>query len=393
MCVAEVLGMLGVFAVPALLPIFVEEWSLTNTRAGWLSGVFFGGYTVAVPVLTSLTDRVDARRIYLGSAALAVIASVGFALFAEGFWTGLAFRVLGGMALAGTFMPGLRALVDRLDGLVRQRAVAFYTASFSVGTSLSFWATDVVERRWGWEWAFGVSGGGAFVAILLTLSVLSPRSQLETERPTAHLLDFRPVLRSKETMAYILAYAGHMWEMFSARAWLVTFLTFSLSLQSVATDSWTPAAVVALGSLISMWGSVLGAELAGRFGRTRVLVAIMGTSALLAFGIGFTAALPYWIVAMVSLLYLIFLQSDSAALYNGILESAPAAMRGTTLALQSVLGFGCAFLGPLVVGMILDLTGGSWIVAFTSMGLAIAAGAFAVLAAGRWSSEILADEG
>jgi MFS family permease len=142
-----------------------------------------------------------------------------------------------------------------------------------------------------------------------------------------------------------------------------------------------------------MWGSVLGAELAGRFGRTRVLVAIMGTSALLAFGIGFTAALPYWIVAMVSLLYLIFLQSDSAALYNGILESAPAAMRGTTLALQSVLGFGCAFLGPLVVGMILDLTGGSWIVAFTSMGLAIAAGAFAVLAAGRWSSEILADEG
>ena len=35
--------MAGVFAFPALLPTFVDEWSLTKTQAGWISGVYFGG--------------------------------------------------------------------------------------------------------------------------------------------------------------------------------------------------------------------------------------------------------------------------------------------------------------------------------------------------------------
>ncbi len=29
---------------PALLPGFQAEWGLTNTAAGWISGIYFGGY-------------------------------------------------------------------------------------------------------------------------------------------------------------------------------------------------------------------------------------------------------------------------------------------------------------------------------------------------------------
>ncbi|MGY8959819.1 MAG: MFS transporter, partial [Alphaproteobacteria bacterium] len=65
MCVCEVLTTLDVFAFAALLPHFGESWALSKTELGWISGIFFAGYTIAVPVLVSLTDRIDARPIYM----------------------------------------------------------------------------------------------------------------------------------------------------------------------------------------------------------------------------------------------------------------------------------------------------------------------------------------
>ena len=99
---------------PTLIPVFQHEWSMNNTQAGWISGIFFGGYVIAVAVLTALTDRVDAKRIYLVSMALSSIAALGFALFAEGLWSASAWSLLQGVGLAGTYMPGLRILVDLL---------------------------------------------------------------------------------------------------------------------------------------------------------------------------------------------------------------------------------------------------------------------------------------
>ena len=110
LCAAELASMVGTFGFPALLPDFREAWALTHTEAGWISGVYFGGYTLAVPVLASLTDRVDARRVYLLGAATATLAHLGFALFASGFWSALLLRALwdrrkwgyvAGLSLAG----------------------------------------------------------------------------------------------------------------------------------------------------------------------------------------------------------------------------------------------------------------------------------------------------
>ena len=74
LCVAEVLGMLGINMFPALLPELQGEWGLGNADAGWITGIYFAGYVIAAPVLTGLTDRVDARGIYLASTALGGVA-------------------------------------------------------------------------------------------------------------------------------------------------------------------------------------------------------------------------------------------------------------------------------------------------------------------------------
>ncbi|MFQ5468628.1 MAG: MFS transporter, partial [Kiloniellaceae bacterium] len=149
MCVAHVLTMLGFGTFPGLLPTFFDIWGLSNTAAGWINGVYFGAYMAAVPILVSLTDRVDPRRIYALGALVTALALAGFAFWAEGAWSAALLRALAGIGLAGTYMPGLKALTDHLPDKSRSRAVAFYTASFSIGSALSFLFAGEIAVAWG----------------------------------------------------------------------------------------------------------------------------------------------------------------------------------------------------------------------------------------------------
>ena len=163
LCTAETLGMAGFALFAALLPQFQLLWGLSNTEAGWIGGGFFLGYMLAVPVLTGLTDRHDARLIYLCAMLLTAVASAGF-VFADGFWSALLWRVLTGIGLAGTYMPGLNALSERIDGASQSRAIAFYTASFCLGTALSFTLSGELAKLGGWQVPAVLSGACALLA-------------------------------------------------------------------------------------------------------------------------------------------------------------------------------------------------------------------------------------
>jgi predicted MFS family arabinose efflux permease len=119
-CAAEILCLAGFSIVPALLPQFIEVWSLTNTQAGWLAGITSAGYMLAVVPLASLTDRRPARQLYLASSALSVLSCVGMAL-CDSLLPALGFRALAGIAMAGMYMPGLRALTHGVKGATRAR--------------------------------------------------------------------------------------------------------------------------------------------------------------------------------------------------------------------------------------------------------------------------------
>src|SRR3977135_188561 len=79
MVAAQVMVQIGAFTLPALLPGYIDRWHLTKTEAGWLIGVFFAAYVVAVPALVSLTDRIPTRRVYAVGAGLTALSHLGFA--------------------------------------------------------------------------------------------------------------------------------------------------------------------------------------------------------------------------------------------------------------------------------------------------------------------------
>ena len=72
--------MLGFSTYAALLPELRDLWGLSNSEAGMVSGVFFAGYIGTVSLWTALTDRVDARKVYLAGSLLASAGGAGFGL-------------------------------------------------------------------------------------------------------------------------------------------------------------------------------------------------------------------------------------------------------------------------------------------------------------------------
>ena len=390
LCVAEVLGMLGISSFAALLPEMRAEWDLSNSDAGWITGIYFAGYLVAVPVLVSLTDRMDPRGIYLACTALGGVSLLGFALFAEGFWTGLLFRTLSGVALAGTYMPGLKALTDRVGEKIRPRAVAFYTATFGIGASLSFLISGEAAA-WSWQGAFAVVALGTPIAMILAGWAMTARRGVSHAKPEVHLLDFRPVFRNREAMAYIAAYTAHNFELFGFRGWIVAFLVFSQSLQPDYAD-WNVILIVTIITLLAVPGSIIGGELALRFGRRRWLVIVMTGSAIIAASTGFAGAYPFPLVVGLAILYGLFISADSAAITTGAVNAAPPGGLGAVMAVHSSIGFMGSFLGPLAFGVVLDAAGADhlwgWGLAFAAMGVGVIMGpvALVLLGARRHSS-------
>ena len=372
MCIAEVLGMLGFSTFPALIPTFELEWDLTRMDSGWISGIYFAGYVAIVPVLTSLTDRIDPRRVILISLMVGMVGALGFALWAQGFWSALIFRCLQGAGLAGTYMPGLKALSDATEGSAHQsRYVAFYTSSFGVGAGLSYVVAGEITAIFDWRWSFATAAMGVAIAAAIIWIVLRPSQPIEQVH-VGHFLDFRPVLRNRVAMRYILGYAGHNWELFAMRSWMVAFLVFADG--GMANDTTTRIATMfaALATLLGVPASIVGNEFAVRLGRRRWILAVTSVSMAMSLVIGFTAGVSWGFAVALSLIYGVLMTSDSAALTAGTVGAAEPGHRGATLAIHSFIGFMGGIVGPPAVGAVLDAIGRNsvtgWGIAFFAVG-------------------------
>jgi len=369
-CAAQVFVQIGAFFWPALLPGMIGRWTLTNSEAGWITASFYAAYIVAVPVLVTLTDRVDAKRVYLGGVAATILGHLLFAIFADGFWSALCSRALTGIGWAGTYMTGLKLLVDKVDGKLMSRAAAGHAASIGVSGALSFACADIIAGLAGWRSAFLVAGMSAGIAWLI-IALAVPRAARPT--PSTHsdhtLFDFRPVLRNRSAMAYAIAYCVHTLEMNALRGWGVAYLSFVAIGTGASAATLSPAAILTAVGLAGTAASILGNEAAIRAGRRRLIGIAMLASAVCAALLGFIGTGSYALAIALILIYGPIVWLDSASLTAGAAGTAEPSRRGATLAVHSMLGYMGGFVGPLAVGWVLDLRGGmspsAWASAFS----------------------------
>ncbi|MDO8976290.1 nitrate/nitrite transporter [Reyranella sp.] len=372
-CAAQIFVQIGAGFWPALLPQMMQRWSLSNSEAGWITAIFFGAYMVAVPVLVTLTDKIDGKRVYLFGVACTVAGHLMFGLFAEGFWSAMATRALAGIGWAGTYMTGLKLLADQVDSKLMSRAVTGHAASIGISGAVSYLLGDVLADQIGWRETFVFSAVTA--AIAWTMVALSVSSKPPAPRTKAQgaLFDFRPVVRNTSAFAYSVVYCVHTLEMSALRGWGVAFLAFVAGSTGVTEGTLSPALVVTVMALLGTFASVLGNEASIRFGRRRLVATAMILSIGFAAIVGFAGSTSYWLAVFLVITYGVVVWLDSSSVTAGAAGNAEPARRGATLAVHSTLGYAGGFVGPLVVGWTLDLAGGmspmAWGLAFLVVGL------------------------
>lgn len=375
-CAAQVLVQIGAYFWPALLPGMMPLWGLTNSEAGWITAMFYGAYLLAVPILVTLTDRVDARRVYLFGVACTITAHLLFSLLAEGFWSALLLRGLAGVGWAGTYMTGLKLLADQVDAKLMSRATAGHAASIGISGALSFSCADLLSDAFGWQSAFLVAAATAIMAwLLVALLVPGRKAPPLPASDGLALFDFRPVFRNRSAMAYAIAYSIHTLEMNALRGWGVAFLAFVAV--STGTDArFSPTYVLTALGLIGTAASVLGNEAAIRWGRRNLITLAMAASIVVSGSIGFLGTLSYPVAVALLLVYGLVVWLDSSSLTAGAAGTAEPSRRGATLAVHSMLGYSGGFVGPLLIGYALDAAGGmsrlAWGIAFLLVALLMA---------------------
>src|SRR5262245_10894924 len=357
-CVAQVCAQIGAYTWPALLPGFIANWHITNGEAGWITGLFYAAYTVSVPVLVTLTDRIDPRAVYLTGVGLTIASHIGFAVFADGVWSAGAARALAGIGWAGTYMTGLKLLADRVDPALMSRAVAGHAGSIGIAGALSFMFAGLLNRWIGLRGAFAGAAGAAVVAWLIVFLSVPARKRHGDAPSHGVLFDFRPVLRNRSAMAYAVAYCAHTWEMNALRGWAVAFLAYVAVATGERTAWMAPTVVATAMGLIGTWASATGNELSIRLGRQRLVRLAMTACVALGASIGFLGARSYPLAAVLVLVYGLGIWLDSSSLTAGAAGSAEPRRRGATRALHSMAGYAGGFVGPLMIGWVLDWSGG-----------------------------------
>jgi MFS family permease len=386
MCTFLGLTLLGMHAVPALLPLFTGIWSLSHTEAGWIAGIPYLTYLIGVSFV-GITDRIDARRMLILGALINFVGYGGMG-FADGFWSAMAFRTLQGLGLAWTFLPGVKAIADRLVDGNKGRATSIYVSSFAICSSFSLVIAAEITKMYGWEWAFtlpAISNLAAAAVIFFLLPPVVPAGADDNKTPFRIIPNFRPALRNRTVLGYVIASFTHNFELLGVRAWTVTFLTWAVAMRPDIPADFNVPLVATLLILVGVPTSLAGGELGHRIGYAPAAFLMMTASALAAAFVGFSAAWTLLALVGLVLLHNVFVLADAGVLNGGAVNAAAPGQAGNTVAAFGTAAAAGGLVGPVMFGIILDLTGGgqsaaSWGWAFASLGVAVFMGGCAVQA-------------
>jgi MFS family permease len=378
MLMAQTCALLGFACYAVVLTVLQEEWHLSNLQSGLIASAFFFGYILAVPLATALTDRVDARKVYLIGGLSATFGLLGMGVFANNFWTALVFMAINGAGLAGTYMPGLKILSDRIQSGELTRHIAFYTAFFGIGTGFSYLCSGWILEALGWRYVFGLIALGPFTAFLIVWLFIAPLQHDKWQGPIRiRLHDLFPVnkwklvLQDKKASGFIFGYTAHTLELFASRSWIVAFFAFC----TITTGETFFLAATTLSGVINFFGvpaSILGNEIALRVGRQKWVCIVMLTSAVMGIALASSTGQSWWLIVALAVGHAIFIMADSATLTAGLVISAQENMKRAAMGLHSLMGFGGGLLGPAIFGFVLDISGSrssqvAWIWAYAAI--------------------------
>ena len=383
LCCCQCFIMLVFINYSAILPILRSEWDMSNTRAGMIFSVYQLGYIASGVILSTLSDRISIKKIFIIAAVWSAVGNLLFALYAHDFYSGLFLRALTGIGMGGTYMPGLKLVAERFDPCMRGKAIGIYVGSLVLGASISLAVTGWLTDFFGWRVAFMVCSGGVLTGAILSIPIFKGyRPAIRTRSAGGYNAE---VLKNRPALLMILSYGAHMWEMYGMRSWLAPFFTSALIGWGMESGRATGFAATIAAALIGIgaFSTAITGTLSDRFGRTATISIVMLASALFSFSFGWLINTNIWLTLAVGTIYGYLVVADSPVFSTGLTELVVPGYLGAAMGLQSLVGYSLGMISPTVFGWVLDtfrewqpLPGinGQWGLAFASVGVGALAG-------------------
>jgi MFS family permease len=366
------------FSASAVAPLLAADWQTTRLDLPLLTVAVQLGFAAGALGLaaTGAADAVSARRLFVGGAAIAAAANLGFAVLAQGPTDALLWRFATGAGLAAVYPVALKMLAGwfrRGRGL----AIGILIGALTVGSALPH-LIRALGATTGADWRATVAAASlAAIAGALLVGVAARAGPFDAPAGRFSPAVAVAALREPSVRLANAGYLGHMWELYAMWTWLPLFIGASFAAAgsgSAAEASLVSFAVVAVGGI----GCVVAGALADRLGRTTLTIAAMAGSGLSAIVVGLVFGADPILVTLVGLVWGLTVVADSAQFSAAVSELAPSGTAGSALSVQLAGGFVLTAVTILGIGALDPADGDTWRLAFWLLALGPAVGIVAM---------------
>ena len=223
--------------------------------------------------------------------------------------------------------------------------------------------------RFDWEEAYLLMALGSAAGLPLAYFLL--RNHRTASVPASSGRLDLTILKNAAARYLILGYSLHAAVLFAVRVWLPVFLVAVLVARGVGDDAAVVRAAVfgGLALTVGSLGPVMGGVISDRFGRATSAAAIFALSGACSWLIGWTGDFPWPLIVAIAVVYGWAIAADSAIYSTGVTEVASSEQLGSTMAVQAFTGLAGGLMGPILMGLVLDVTDESFRWGFSSMGV------------------------
>lgn len=364
-------------AIGVAAPRMMGDLALTASTFGFAVSAFFWVYAPLQIFAGWLADRVSVYRLMAWGLAIWALATL-LTGFVTGFASLVALRLVLGLGECVAFPGGSKLIARHVPAAQRGFANAVLGAGLAFGPAAGTLAGGMILAAYGWRPIFVAFGAITLLWLVpwrFTVSGLHAGTPPTPEAP----YPFRDLLRQKPLWLAVLGHFVANWGLYFTLTWLPLYLTKvrGLPIETMALMASATYATNGVTTLVSgRWSDAFIARHAHDEGlvRRRIMAASQAGFALGIAGIWFAgspAALWFWLV------FTGFAAGLTYPNLYGIAQifAGPRAS-GSWIGLQNGVGNLAGIIGPALIGVTIDLSGGSYAAGFVlSAGLA----AFAVV--------------
>ncbi|KXO87429.1 MFS transporter [Acinetobacter venetianus] len=361
-----------------VLPLLMQEWSLTSVQAGMLASTALCGMMFGAMLFGALADKIGRKNVIL----ICVTFFSGFtflgAFASSPFEFGI-LRFLAGLGIGGV-MPNLVALTSEYaPKRIRSTLVGTMFSGYAIGGILSALIGSYLVESQGWQIMFLIAGIPLlllpviwkFLPESLTFLVKTGKTEqahriIQKISPEQTITSSTRLTLNDDNVPTGSSVKGLFQQGRAFNTLMFWVLFFMCLLMVYALSSWLPKLMLAAGYSLgksilfllalnvgAMIGSIGGGILSDKFHLKPVIMGMLmaGVVALVGLGFNSPAYVLYGLVTVAGAATI----GTSILLYSYVAQFYPLSVRSTGIGCASGVGRIGAIVGPILTGMLLTL--------------------------------------